>query len=249
MDMALKARFIELWSEHVPSADLPLVFFYADAPAGATAVKAAQHQECFLGQLRRVRGGESLAFAADAIGCPGGQRYLGFSQALMPSFEYFLSCGIPGVMEGERYKKSPELVREFVASSFTFEASAPYIVFRRWDRLEASDEPLAVLFLAPPDVLSCLFTLAGFDESDPHAVIAPFAAGCGSIVAYAVRESEAERPRAVLGLFDVSARPFVPAGVLSFTVPWAKFVRMVGNMPESFLTTPSWTRVKRRLGE
>jgi len=24
---------------------------------------------------------------------------------------YFLSCGLPGTVEGERYKKSPELVR------------------------------------------------------------------------------------------------------------------------------------------
>jgi len=33
----------------------------------------------------------------------------------MPHFEYFLSCGIPGKLEGERYKKSPELVKEFRA--------------------------------------------------------------------------------------------------------------------------------------
>jgi len=249
MDMALRDWFCTLWSEHVPGADLPLVFFYTDTPVAAATVKPAQHRECFLGQLRRVRDGESLALAVDSIGCPGGRRYLGFSQAMMPNFEYFLSCGIPGVMEGERYKKSPGLVREFLRDAFTFEAPARYVVFRRWDRIEAADEPLAVAFLAPPDVLSCLFTLAGFDESDPEAVIAPFAAGCGSVVAYAVREAKSERPRAILGLFDVSARPFVSPGVLSFTVPWAKFVRMVGNLPESFVTTPSWERVKRRLGK
>lgn len=31
----------------------------------------------------------------------------------MPNFEYFLSCGIPGKLEGERYKKTPELVRSW----------------------------------------------------------------------------------------------------------------------------------------
>lgn len=248
MDMALKERFIAEWSEHVPGADLPLVFFYADNPEAASTVKAPTHHECFLGQLRRVRDGESVALTADSVGCPGGKRYLGFSQTLMPQFEYFLSCGIPGVMEGERYKQSPELVREFVREAFAFEAPARYVVFRRWDRIEAADEPLAVVFLAPPDVLSCLFTLANFDEAGPEAVSAPFAAGCGSIVAYAVRESRSEHPRAILGMFDVSARPFVPPGVLSFTVPWAKFTRMVANLPESFVTTPSWERVKRRLG-
>ncbi len=32
----------------------------------------------------------------------------------MPDFEYFLSCGIPGKLEGERYKKSPEMVKEYL---------------------------------------------------------------------------------------------------------------------------------------
>ena len=68
------------------------------------------------------------------------------------------------------------------------------------------------------------------------------------MVAYAMREAAAEHPRAILGMFDVSARPFVRADILSLTVPWAKFVRMVDNMPESFLITPSWDRVKHRLG-
>ncbi|HSH68703.1 MAG TPA: DUF169 domain-containing protein, partial [Deferrisomatales bacterium] len=143
MDMTLKTRFKELWATHVPGGELPLVFFYSDRPAAAAVVKPASHRECFLGQLRRVRNGESLAFSIDSIGCPGGRRYLGFSTALMPNFEHFLSCGIPGVMEGERYKKSPELVRQFMRIAFTFEAPAPYIVFKRWDIIDAGDEPLA----------------------------------------------------------------------------------------------------------
>jgi hypothetical protein len=48
-------------------------------------------------------------------------------------------------------------------------------------------------------------------------------------------------------MFDVSARPFVPADTLTFTVPMAKFERMVRNMKESFLITPSWAKVKRRI--
>lgn len=33
---------------------------------------------------------------------------------IRPDFEYFLSCGIPGKMEGEPDKKSPELVKEIM---------------------------------------------------------------------------------------------------------------------------------------
>ena len=48
-------------------------------------------------------------------------------------------------------------------------------------------------------------------------------------------------------MFDVSARPFVPAGVLTFAAPMAKFARMVDNMEESFLITDSWAQVRRRI--
>lgn len=81
--------------------------------------------------------------------------------------------------------------------------------FKRWDRLDEADDPAVVIFFAPPGVLSGLFTLANFDEVDPQAVIAPFGSGCSSIVYHPYRELDSDRPRAVLGMFDVSARPCV----------------------------------------
>jgi hypothetical protein len=96
-------------------------------------------------------------------------------------------------------------------------------------------------------VLSGLFTLASFDEPEPYIVIAPFCAGCASIVDYPYRELKNSRPCAVLGMFDVSARPFVPASMLTFAVPWTKFIGMVNNMDESFLIAKSWNKVKNRI--
>jgi hypothetical protein len=150
-------------------------------------------------------------------------------------------------MEGERYKQSPELVREYLERQPPFQAPGKTIVFKRWDGLEQCDEPLAVVFFAAPDVLSGLFTLANYDETDPHAVTAPFGAGCASIVYHLYHELGSPRPKAVLGMFDVSARPCVPAGVLTFAVPWPKFVRMEESMDESFLITESWDRVRDRM--
>jgi uncharacterized protein (DUF169 family) len=197
--------------------------------------------------LSKVRGGKPLCFTVDSIGCGGGKRYLGFSHEIMPDFEYFLSCGIPGRLEGERYKKSPELVKEVMKKMPRFRAPARYIVFKRWDMLDERDDPDVVIFFAQPDVLSGLFTLANFDEADPNGVFAPFAAGCGSIVQYPYLEKIVECPRGVLGMFDVSARPWVPEDVLTFSVPMNKFVRMVANMEESFLITPSWAKVGKRI--
>ncbi len=169
---------------------------------------------------------------------------------MRPNFEYFLSCGIPGELEGERYKKSPELVKEHLKHQPPFEAPGQYIVFRRWDMLtKQDDDPAVVVFFAPADVLSGLFTLANFDEADPYGVITPFGAGCASIVDYPYRELGSQRPRAILGMFDVSARPCVPPGALTFAVPWPKFVRMVDNVRESFLITETWNKVRGRIGQ
>jgi hypothetical protein len=48
-------------------------------------------------------------------------------------------------------------------------------------------------------------------------------------------------------MFDVSARPCVPADVLTFSVPIKRFIRMIANMEESFLVTPSWRKVLKRI--
>ncbi len=225
-----------------------MTFQYTNQDRGLEAVKPPAGHCCILATLARVRAGESLRFDVQGVGCGGGQRYLGFTEAIRPKFEYFLSVGIPGELEGERYKKSPELVREVLRHQPGFKAPAPFIVFKRWDVLQAADEPAVVVFFARPDVLSGLFTLANFDEAELNGVAAPFAAGCGSMVQYPFLEGLAERPRAVLGMFNVSARPFVPADTLSFAVPMRKFRRMVENMEESFLITPSWEKVHRRIG-
>ena len=98
-----------------------------------------------------------------------------------------------------------------MANQGSFEAPAKYGVFKRWDKLEESDPVEVVIFFAIPDVLSGLFTLANFDETDPHSVMAPFAAGCGTITLYPWLEKDRDRPRSVIGMFDISARPCVPA--------------------------------------
>jgi hypothetical protein len=35
--------------------------------------------------------------------------------------------------------------------------------------------------------------------------------------------------------------------ILSFAVPWPKFVRMMENMDESFLIAESWNKVRTRM--
>jgi len=249
MDITRKDQFVRLWTEYFDAAELPIVFYYADDPGAVDLVPPPGGHRCIFAELSRVRDGQSLCFEAQSIGCFGGQRYAGFSAAAMPNFEYFLSCGIPGKLEGERYKKTPELVTQWTEEVPQLQAPARFIIFKRWDRLEESDEPEVIIFFARPDVLSGLFTLSNFDRAEPDGVWSPFGAGCASTIQYPYLEKESDTPRAILGLFDVSARPFVSSDTLTFSVPMKRFQQMIANMEESFLITKAWATVRKRIAE
>ena len=249
MEIELKEKFLTFWEQYFNGIELPIVFYYTDDTGDIEIVKPSSRHRCIFADLLKVTNGESVCFDADSFGCFGGKRYLGFSQDIMPNFEYFLSCGIPGKLEGERYKKTPELVKAIMKNAPKFEAPGKFIIFKRWDMLEESDEPDVVVFLAHPDVLSGLFTLVNFDTGEANGVFSPFSAGCGSIVQYPYLEKGNDFPRAVLGMFDVSARPFVSENVLSFSVPMSRFITMIENIDESFLITPSWHKIRKRIKE
>ncbi len=226
---------------------LPVAFFYKDDPGDIARANLPDNHSCIVCELAIVRRGRPLAWNLQSLGCGGAKRYLGFSGEISPDFDYFLSSGIPGKVEGERYLQTPELVRRFVAGNACIPAEGRYIIFKRFDQLTPDEDPVAVIFFATPDVLSGLFTLANYDQPDGNGVIAPFGSGCSTIVQYAITQSKSDNPKAILGMFDVSARPCVPKNTLSLAVPMAKFRKMVGYMEESFLITPSWEKVRKRL--
>lgn len=248
MNIQRKEKFLELWSTYFGKSELPIVFYYSYDIQQSKLVTKAKGRSCIICELSKVRNGESLAYAENSIACGGAKRYLGYTETVRPNFEYFLSCGIPDKMEGERYIRTPEMVLELQKHQKTIkDAKGNFIIFKRWDMLEEADEPAVVIFFATPDVLSGLFTLANFDQTEPNSTFTPFGAGCGSIVHYPYLEKDAERPRAVIGMFDPSARPCVGKDILSFAVPMIKFEKMIDNMEESFLITGTWKTIRKRI--
>ena len=247
MDIDIKQTFMVLWKKYFNGTELPITFYYTDDEKYCALVGSGSSARCLIKALSSVREGKSLCYSTESKLCPGGKRYLGFAEEIMPDFEYFLSCGIPGKLEGERYKKSPDLVKEAMKYSPILKAPARFIVFKRWDKLTETDNPDVAIFFAIPDVLAGLFTLANFDEAEPNSIIAPFGSGCSTIVQYPYLEKDSKRPKGFIGMFDISARPFVPANVLTFSVPMVKLRRMILNMESSFLITASWGGVQRRI--
>ena len=245
MDIKLRDKFLILWKKYFNHAELPVTFYFSDDETSAEPAGSLSLPRCVIGALGTVREGKSIYFDAESLRC--GKRFLGFTQEVRPNFNYFLSCGIPNKVRGERYVKTPEMVQEIFDNTPSLIAPAKYIVFKRWDKLDEKDNPQVVIFFAIPDVLSGLFTLARFDETDRGAVQAPFGSGCSAIVQNPYMEQLSENPHPILGMFDPSARVSVPKDMLTLAVPMKKFVKMVDNMEESFLITDTWQKVQQRI--
>ena len=245
MDIKLRDKFLILWKKYFNHAELPVTFYFTDDNTRAEPAGTMALPRCVIGALGTVREGKSIFFDAESLKC--GKRFLGFTREVRPNFNYFLSCGIQNKVRGERYVKTPEMVQEIFNNTPAITAPAKYIVFKRWDKLDEKDNPQVVIFFASPDVLSGLYTLSRFDETDRGAVLAPFGSGCSAIVQNPYMEQLSEHPRAILGMFDPSARVSVPKDVLTLSIPMKKFVKMVDNMEESFLITEAWQKVQQRI--
>ena len=267
MDILLRDRFTALWQKYFPGAELPITLEFRKDSSDVQKVPPPEGWLCLICQLNRARGGTPLVFDENSISCPGGLMYSGYSSERSPDFRYFLSYGKPGVLEGERFKQTPEIVDLWEEKIPEISSAGKNMHFTRWDQLAERDAPEVVIFFARPEVLSGLFTLANFDQSDPNGVICPMGAGCSSIILYPWLEEQKQKekakdeskdkskskdgpedgPKVVLGMFDPSARPCVPLDVLTMAFPMKRFEKAVGYMEESFLTTKEWEWVGKKI--
>jgi len=225
----------------------PLGIYYTNNRPDGVTPKTGIHS-CMIGLLQNARKkGEAVFFDKDHFGCPGGAYYMGFLETPRPNIEYFLSCGIPGQMEGERYIKTPELARQYFSKMKPRSAPAAYCVFKPVERFEGEEKPEVVVFFGQPDLLSGLFTLTNYASESFDGVIAPFGSGCAGILTYPLKEAKNEKPHAILGMFDVSARPMVEKDVLTLAMPYALFLKLMENLSGCFLEAGSWRKVLQRI--
>jgi uncharacterized protein (DUF169 family) len=166
----------ELWKQFRDTLGLresPLGIYYTnDKPEGITPKEGITG--CMIGLLQNARKkGKTVYFDKAHFGCLGGGYYMGFLEKARPNIEYFLSCGIPGEMEGERYIKTPERTREYFARMIPRRAPATYCAFRPIEQFQNGMEPEVVVFFATPDILSgahrcCLCTVWFRVWNDSH---------------------------------------------------------------------------------
>jgi uncharacterized protein (DUF169 family) len=240
-------ELLKQFQETLGLKESPLGIYYTNEKPEGVAPKEGI-TGCMIGLLQNARKkGKTVYFDKAHFGCPGGAYYMGFFDSPRPNIEYFLSCGIPGEMEGERYIKTPERAREYFAKMIPRRAPATYCVFKPIEQFQGGGEPEVVTFFAPPDILSGLFTLTNYALERTDAVYAPFGSGCGTLLTYPLKEAVKEQPRATLGMFDVSARPMVEKDFLTLSMPYSIFLKLLENVSGSFLQTESWRKVFQRI--
>ena len=228
---------------------------------------------CVMWMLASAAKGKTVVFSEDTYGCWGGGVGLGFGNQYLKfpggieCFYYFLSTGneqwergketakqienfvtkdfLEDFRKGEGYLKSPEMVKDFVENMPIMEIPSKYAVFKPLPQVDTDrEQPQIIVFLAPPDQLSALVILANYGRQGTENVIIPYAAGCQTIGIFPYEEAKSDKPRAVVGLTDLSARENIRKqlgkDLLSFTVPWKMFLEMEANVEGSFFQRRTW---------
>jgi len=227
-------KFREAFGEAAP---LPVSLAYGATPAAE--VKSVP--KCMIGAVSKVRYGDSLTLCADNVLCGGGGLYTAF-RPMPERVPVFVS-------EVEHYKKTKEMVKDYVDSLGITLTDKPYLNFVRVDKLSSWDDAEAMIFFATPDILSGLCTWAFYDNNSPDAVTTLFASGCASIITFAVNENQNCGRRCFLGMLDPSARPLVPENELTFTIPMSRFKEMLDTMNDSALYQKAFSALKRRINK
>ena len=234
------------------------VWFQDEKPEGAFEPDPAK-RSCVVSLLLAAAKGREVAVCDETCSCPGGAVGLGFGNAFArrkAPTHFMLANGVdepdfpengklpPHMAHGERFFDCAQTSLRWMDDLQLEDADYRYVVFRPLDTWEGED-PQLVWMLANPDQMSALVTMCSYRNGRAVNVVAPFGAGCHSLV-MAKRQLTEDDPLAVMGMFDVSQRHRLPKDLLSLTFPFAMFKRLDDDMPYGCLTTHAWEQIAQR---
>jgi uncharacterized protein (DUF169 family) len=213
---------------------------------------------CVASSMTAVSRGKTAVFDRQSFGCPGGGTGLGFGDQYRQcnfAIDYLLSTGSEEIAsrsrrnsrmaEGERFFDTPETVRHWLSSIPFTDVESEYVVMKPLEQVTDDEIPGVVVFMVTPDQLSALVVMCDYHRGTGDGAIARFGGACQSVL-FAYSEAKAERPRGVIGFFDIAQRPKIDANLLSFTAPWALYEEMEASVPGSFLELEDWLALRAR---
>lgn len=218
-------------------APLPIAFGYSDTPVS----EIRSVPKCLVGSISNVRHGNSLTLSAENVICGGGGLYTAFTEMpeRVPIF----------VSEVEHYKKTKEMVVDYVRGLNIELTQKPFLNFVRIDNLKEWSDAEALLFFATPDMLAGLCSWAFYDNNSADAVVTQFSSGCASIVTRAISENKSGGRSCFIGMLDPSARPLIPENELTFTIPMCRLMEMLDTMDDSSLYQKAFSALRRRINK
>lgn len=229
----------------------PVAIILTDAKPERATQFLPGRRGCVIAMLNAAAQGRTAVFDRHTFGCLGGGTGLGFGntyERFPGGIANFLSTGCEIMPEGEGYKKTPELAQTFIDALPVTEIPTTYLVFKPLAQVNSSETPPSVVVCyANPDQLTALVVLANYDRPGNDNVIIPFGAGCHTAFLLPYHEAQQPRPRAVVGMTDITVRPLLPPNILTFAVPWQRWCEMNDNVPGSFLERHDWQKVAARL--
>lgn len=227
-------KYRQAFGEKAP---LPIAFGYSDTPVS----EIRSVPKCLVGSISNVRHGNSLTLSAENVICGGGGLYTAFTEMpeRVPIF----------VSEVEHYKKTKEMVVDYVQGLNIELTQKPYLNFVRIDNLKEWSDAEALLFFATPDILAGLSSWAFYDNNSADAVVTQFSSGCASIVTRAISANKSGGRSCFIGMLDPSARPLIPENELTFTIPMCRLMEMLDTMDDSSLYQKAFSALRRRINK
>lgn len=227
-------KYRQAFGEKAP---LPIAFGYSDTPVS----EIRSVPKCLVGSISNVRHGNSLTLSAENVICGGGGLYTAFTEMpeRVPIF----------VSEVEHYKKTKEMVVDYVRGLNIELTQKPYLNFVRIDNLKEWSDAEALLFFATPDILAGLSSWAFYDNNSADAVVTQFSSGCASIVTRAISANKSGGRSCFIGMLDPSARPLIPENELTFTIPMCRLMEMLDTMDDSSLYQKAFSALRRRINK
>lgn len=217
-------------------------------------------RSCVVDYLLMAQKGRSVVTSENTTPCAGGAVGLCFGDAFTKRNHptpFLLSHGKhapggknvklpPHMIDGERFFDCPSTVKAWKAD-MPFAYAADYVVMRRFDSWTKAPEgnPDLVWMLVDANQLSALVATASYRSGNRQQMIAPFGAGCHSIL-YAHEQLQSENPQIILGMFDLSQRHRISRELLSVTMPYQVFHNIAQDCEENALTSHSWHQVEER---
>ncbi|MCD6570444.1 MAG: DUF169 domain-containing protein [Deltaproteobacteria bacterium] len=231
--------------------EMPLAVFSTDEkPSSGFTPGQGWKFQCVVSCIRLARKKRTASyFSRGQNFCPGGMLYTNVIDEIPEFIAPYVSTGIPGVLDGERYCRTPEIVQRFLEAVKLPPDPLTYRVFKPIEKLTEGETPELVIFYARPEILSGLYTLVQYYTGGLNSVITPWGAGCTALYTWVKKYMLQGKEIAVLGGFDVTARPHMELEELTLSMPYNMFLEILKCYKESFIFTKSWPLVKRRIGK